>query len=327
MTLATKADHTLRPIGSNFWRRLLGSADRAVSRAYRRHVLPAFNRLIDNTNMSALERAVSDNNVEAAYLAIPWKTFLEDIKDFHDDVLIPLVNEGIEVAKDELDKELRKQQEDPVLAYAQERAREWSEGNSARLVVGISLPAEQAIREIIAEAIRSGEGVKTTARKIRQHIGLTPQQSTALANYRMQLEKVFAEEASLSALNRRYRLVRVTQTDLVRRTVNDLVDRYHRSQIRWRAEVISRQETLHSTRVGQQLYWESAVNNNLIEADRWEREWVTTIDDRRCETCEEMDGERAEIGGTYRNAYEYAEAHILCRCSERLVRRQNPGQS
>ena len=186
------------------------------------------------------------------------------------------------------------------------KAVDWIRDHAAELVkLNIMPESQQAIREIIERGFLEGIPPAKMARAIREQIGILPKHQIAVDKYRKWL------------------------IDKKGRTIADadrLAAKYAQKLIRYRATVIARNETMLSSKVGQKLLWQQAIDEGeLTEAD-WERIWILTPDDRLCELCEPMNGRRAPINGSFTSpdgdwSGEMAHRHIQCRCAEALIRK------
>lgn len=119
----------------------------------------------------------------------------------------------------------------------------------------------------------------TTAREVRQNIGLTARQEQAVANYRLALEN-----GSKDALQRQLRDARFDSTvaraiaddkPLSKEQIDKMVTRYRERYIKYRSEVIARTEQLIAVSVGQR---QSMLQGNV--SPRLRRDWVYTHDGR-----------------------------------------------
>lgn len=160
----------------------------------------------------------------------------------------------------------------------------WARQRSAGLVSGISDQTRLALREVIARSLEQGLSPAKLARLIEPMIGLNRPQAIAwLANP---------------------------------------TARYAQQLIRQRARVIARHELMQAANQGRRAIWQRDVRNGLIAPERWQREWVAIVpsDGRTCPICEGLDGQHAPINGVYPDGSDGPPAHVLCRCTEVLVR-------
>src|SRR5262249_33702260 len=150
---------------------------------------------------------------------------------------------------------------------------------------------------------QQGGGIPKAAREIKQLIGLTPTQIQAIENYRDALEG--GSDAELKdALSRALRDGRFDPTLINALNTGDtldddqidrMVERYAERYLQYRAETVARSETIRASALGQEALWQQAQDRGYLPDDV-KRQWVTSIDDRSCKLCIDLDGETAEIG-------------------------------
>jgi hypothetical protein len=170
------------------------------------------------------------------------------------------------------------------LAASNWAARQWRDN-----WVGVSDETQRAIRAIIARAPVEGITIDQQARLLRDIIGLNTRQATAQAN-RLQalIGQAQAGRLSPSQMWRQY-------------------ERYLQRQIRYRATMIARTETLNAARASQLLAWQEAQAAGLISTDAmWE--WGAAPD--ACDICLELDGTTYPMGELG------PDTHPNCRCWE-----------
>jgi hypothetical protein len=186
---------------------------------------------------------------------------------------------------------------DPFVAAG---LREWATTQAAQLVRGVTDETRQAIRRIVTDAVARGTVPRDTAKLIQAVVGLTEPQARAVARYRAAL---------------------VAEGVLPFR-VDRLTERYGARLLRHRARVIARHETMLAANEGRRAVWERERREGVIDPNRWEREWVAIVpsDGRTCRFCVGMDGQRAPINGSYPNGSSGPPGHVICRCTEKLVR-------
>ncbi len=177
----------------------------------------------------------------------------------------------------------------------------WARQHAAKLVVGITDQTRMALRQAIVESLRAGLSPARATPLIEAAVGLNRVQVTALLNRADELR-----EAGKTA-----------------ERINATLARYAAQLRRQRARVIARHELLQAANEGRRQQWEREARDGLIVPDRWEREWVAIVpsDGRTCPYCEEQDGQHAPISGVYPDGSDGPPGHVLCRCTEILVRR------
>ncbi len=207
------------------------------------------------------------------------------------------------------------------------------QGYSFELITGLSAIMQESIRDIMTQAFRDGLPVAAQARLIRQYIGLTPQQIRAVENYRRLLESgdpgALRETMGRALRDARYdRTIERTVTEgarLTRQQVNVMVDRYVSRQLKYRAEMIARTETIRAANAGQIEAWRQAQQQGYLSATVRQR-WIYTKDERTCEVCPQipdMNPAGVPIGGVFRApggvVKQPPDPHPQCRCALGLL--------
>jgi hypothetical protein len=189
----------------------------------------------------------------------------------------------------------------------------WAQTRAATLVTEVSRETRAAIRQVITRGILQGVAPIDTARALRDVIGLTTRQESALQAFRASLLRLrqrpegWAVETPLQRLSNR---------GLTMDRVRELVARYADRLLGQRAWLIARTETMAALNEGQRQLWAQAGD----ELDGMERTWLVTDDERLCELCAPLDGERADLEGQYpEGGGAGPPRHPNCRCTEGLV--------
>jgi SPP1 gp7 family putative phage head morphogenesis protein len=177
------------------------------------------------------------------------------------------------------------------------RAVAWVRDRGAQLVREVSDGTRQAIRTIVAEAFEQGLAPRQAARLIRDVVGLTSRQAGAVASF----------EATLLRQG-------IAAEDVARR-----VGRYAEAQIRRRALLIARTETVAGANAGQQELWRQAVDKKLLRPAETKRKWIATHDDRLEPACESLDGKEVGLEEEFAKGVLHPPLHPSCRCAAGLV--------
>ncbi|MGB9886744.1 MAG: phage minor head protein [Moorellales bacterium] len=246
--------------------------------------------------VTKMAEALAAGDLAAVESMIDWGAFGASFGIIQD-VFRDIAEEVGKAAARELGRRIRAELRFDLL---NPRAVEFIRQHTGDLIRQITEESRQAIRAIIRQAFEEGGHPHGQVKKIVQHIGLTERQSRAVENYRRrQLEA----GASKAEADRR-------------------AEAYAKRLLWDRAENIARTETLLAANEGQREVWRQAADQGLIDGAEFEREWITTPDDRLCPLCLAMDGKRAPIGGVYDNGSGGPPLHPRCRCAEGLVRRR-----
>jgi hypothetical protein len=155
---------------------------------------------------------------------------------------------------------------------------------------------QDSIRAEAERGLLAGVGPRETARRIRGAVGLAPNQSEAVSNFRAALENATGDKKALGygLRDRRFdatlRAARSTGVPLTPEQVGRMTDRYRDRMLAFHAETIARTTALDAQKLGQQLAIEQAADAGLVDTGRLVKRWVATQDERTREAHREMDG-------------------------------------
>lgn len=204
-----------------------------------------------------------------------------------------------------------------ALSLVNQRAVEAAQQRAAQLVVQISRESQTAIRDVLAQSLAGRLDTKTTARLIRDAVGLDSQRAVALVNYRAALEGVRSGELAPSDAARALADQRFRLTNLNALKVDQMASRYAENALKARATTIARTETIRAAHDGQRALWDQASEMGLFDRSEARQVWVTTESDRTCEECSALDGEAIGFDDSFASGSfiaEYPPLHPQCRC-------------
>jgi SPP1 gp7 family putative phage head morphogenesis protein len=153
-------------------------------------------------------------------------------------------------------------------------ALDWIRENAGSLIRQWGESSRAALRQLIAQAFEEAIPYAKLARMIRDTgIGLTWRQARAVLMYRHRLA---AEGVPASKIDAQ-------------------AERYFKQLLKYRAEVIARTEITRAAEAARQEAWRQAIQRELLDPGRMEKEWLATNDARCCENCGDLDGTRAKM--------------------------------
>lgn len=195
----------------------------------------------------------------------------------------------------------------------------YAQARSAALVTAVDEQTRQSIRDLVTRGFSEGRTVQTTARAIRQVVGLNQRQATALVNYRN------AQTGYFSQAN----FPRTDPAKLAER-MEARVEAYRQKLIRQRATMIARSETIRAANNGQQLLWKEAQRQGYLSTGV-RRFWIITAG--ACKFCAPIPAMNADgVGidqpfdtpiGSIDNP---GDPHPNCRCAQRIETMQSTGR-
>ena len=139
---------------------------------------------------------------------------------------------------------------------------------TAKLITNVTEETRQAVREVIRQAWMDGLPPKEAAPLVRETIGLSKRQAKQLQAYSRNLQGEPDE----------------------RKLTSQFARRLHQQ----RALVIARTETLTAANRGQQLAWQEMRAKGVLPSG-FRQVWITTPDDRLCDTCAPMSGQTVAL--------------------------------
>jgi len=202
--------------------------------------------------------------------------------------------------------------------------------NSLRLVRALRNDQESVVRAILVDGTRRGLNPRAVAREFRDVIGLAPSQVRAVQNFRRALEELDSTALRRALRDRRFdstiRRAIESGRSISPEQIDRMVGRYQERYIKYRAEVISRTETLRAVHEGTDELYRQAVGDGILAADELTRTWFPTPDGRTRGHHASMAGQERRLGEVFisglGNALRYpadprapGEDSIQCRCS------------
>lgn len=193
------------------------------------------------------------------------------------------------------------------------------------LIRQISDDTRAGIRQVVASGIQAGDNPRVTAREVERTIGLTDRQAQAVENYRVALEEGDTAALDRALRDRRFdasvaRAIR-EGTKIDRKKIETMVQRYAARMLRHRAETIARTESLRATNLGNDLVWQQAVEQGVVNSQEVSRQWVVTRDERTCDICApvpEMNPQGVALRQPFqtpKGPVNLPPAHPNCRCT------------
>lgn len=155
-----------------------------------------------------------------------------------------------------------------------------------------------AVRDVVQRAIERGGAPKVQAREIRQLVGLTRRQATAVDNYNAAL----------------------TEEGRPADQIDRMTAKYRDKMLNMRANNIARTSTIDAASAGAQAAWRQAADKGLLNAATLRQGWGITPDDRLCTVCSaipDMNPDGVPLGGFFATPVgpkKGPTVHPSCRC-------------
>lgn len=167
-----------------------------------------------------------------------------------------------------------------------DKATKWAERRSAQRVTEIGRDARASIREIVGSMFDRGVSSRSAARQIREVVGLTSDQASAVARLRASLEN--ADGSTVSAFAGKLNF-KVPEGGASEEQIDAWTERYADKLLDHRASMIARTEANDAANEGQRELWQQSVANGWLGEDS-KRKWIAG-GPNMCAICEEMDGQ------------------------------------
>lgn len=144
---------------------------------------------------------------------------------------------------------------------------------------------QASIRAEATIGLLRGENPRTTARRIRDAVGLAPNQQEAVANFRAALESGdYTKALTYQTRDRRFdaalRTARASGRSPTVEQIERMAGAEQRRMVAYHAETIARTTALDANKLGQELAFEQAADAGAVKPSRLVKRWVATLDDR-----------------------------------------------
>ncbi len=192
------------------------------------------------------------------------------------------------------------------------------------LIRGLTQQTADSIRQVLVGALSQGQSVDTTARLIRDIIGLTPQQAAAVQNFRSSLDKGSASALNYALRDKRYDGSINNAIDgnaLTGDQIDAQVGRYADRMLAYRAKTIARTESLNAANLGGEMAIRQAIELGQIDAADVTRYWLVSDDELVCPICTSIvDADPDGVGldepfQSIKGPIQRPTAHPNCRCT------------
>lgn len=276
---------------NNIEEAILAAADSQVPKL-KAAVVQAINELRSNlVDVEALSIALSNGDSDAAIAA----THVDDIGDLlfgigmgpNHYVFVETTRNvfalGAITALSALPLEIQ-----TALSYnsLSQRAVDFMLRDGAEMVQEITASTKQAVRSLVSRSLADSVPPAKQVYEIRQLIGLTDSQATAVLNFRRQLETrqilgfTPPDERRLNAVDRSVIRRHMKLGTLSDAEIDKLVEKYYVSLVNRRALNIARTESLNSVNNGQQELWQQARDAGFLNDEEHRQFWLTAGDER-----------------------------------------------
>lgn len=250
----------------------------------------------DDLQVAAMSNAVRDaitsRNYEAIVNAFPWDQTAETL-GLTEDVFGRVIQDAVGGGFPKMGFKGRFDYTDP-------RALEWAKKQSAQLVTAVTDSTRRNIQFIIGDGFTRNLTVKEISKNLSEFIGLNERQA-------------FSYQKFINNLDEQVRAGKITTAQM-----RKMSERQYKKMIKYRAQMIARQEIIMAENNGRYLGFTQAVENGWADPKSMKR-WSASTDERTCEICGPMNGKSVQWDKPYPNGVFNPPAHIMCRCTISLL--------
>lgn len=238
------------------------------------------------------------NKIARMVITQPWFDLQEELQE---ELTTEVIDGGRRVKLEPIEKATIRYRFD---AERTEAAR-WAAKEAGLMIRGITEDQLRFVQELVSQAELGQYTPASAARVLREMengLGLTTQQSEWVANFESKritdlMDQGFGYEAAVA------RAQAPTQ-------------RYADRIYRYRTETIARTEILRASNEGRRQAWQQGIDEGFINPQQ-EKEWSVNIDDRTCDICAPLDGERVLVTADF--PWGDPPIHPNCRCTVLLT--------
>jgi SPP1 gp7 family putative phage head morphogenesis protein len=181
----------------------------------------------------------------------------------------------------------------------------WAAKEAGQLIQGITQEQLTFVQELISQAelgAYTPANAAKTLRDMENGLGLTMQQAEWVQNFEARritelMDQGFGYEAAVAR-------------------AQGATARYADRIYRYRTETIARTEILRASNEGRNQAWQQGIDEGFINPQQ-EKEWSVNADDRLCDICAPLDGQRVLVTAEW--PWGDPPIHPNCRCTVLLT--------
>lgn len=273
------------------------AAAMGLSEEMQKEIVRAFMQLRNEIDYGALMAAFDSGNIEAAMRLLDEATVAASLEDS-----VQVLRQAVVLAGEAAAAELASYLGTAIaFTLTNPNAVEFLELFGADMVTNVTEETRDAIREALRQAYADGRSPRDAAKMVEESIGLTKRDIK-------QRNRLIADMLDAGA----------TQAE-----VDEFIGKWTEAKIRYRAQVIVNNELVEAGNAGQEMLWDQAAADGLIDPNAVKRQWVVTPDDRLCRLCSPMAGQQTGLYEPWQTALGPVntpnQIHVRCRCTEVLV--------
>ncbi len=309
------------------WEVLHRIAD-AKELSLRRTFLAAFRDTQDNVVLAQLKKVLIARDMPAA-LQIATTAFESGKPAFRSQIQKTYLEIMGQFGKPEIASALLPPGVEAYFDVTNPKVFEWINTELDDFFGSMDKNSRAALQEVVTWGFSQGRHPTAMARELKSVLSLPPNHVKAVQGYRKFLEEL-GQRDDLTSLPKSV-MQRLRRSDirlfapksgLNQGRIDKLTGAYKRRLLREYAETLTRTATIKASAEGQNQLWNQALDEGLLNRNKFEVRWITTPDDRACQICMARNNKRRPIDGSYPGGYGGPTAHLQCRCAEGLVRKR-----
>lgn len=255
--------------------------------------------LLDVIDYSLLVDGVRTGNVNTIDRAMKWNVFRDELEKFKPIHMKPIMEAGEVVASNVASPKTM-----PPFNKSNPRIFAKVREQMDAMINDLVKETRQSVYEEARQMARQGKTPNEIAQNIKNRLGLTSLQTRSM----QKLERDLIAKKVPARQRRR------------------ILKKEYEKKLMYRAERIARTESIRAVSEAQLIHWKDLANRGLIDGEIARKEWVVTPDDRLCELCAPLAGERRKLDEAFSFGGQSPPLHPNCRCSMRLIKHPNPNE-
>jgi len=155
----------------------------------------------------------------------------------------------------------------------------------SRVMVSLRDDLREGFRATVRQGLTEGVGSRTIARRVRQSVGLAPNQLQAVTNFHDALAggdftKALGYELRDKRFDATLKRLRAADGSLTAKQINTMTSAYRRKFIAWNAKTVARTAVNDAQRLGKHLATQAAIDAGILDGSRMFSRWVNSGDSR-----------------------------------------------
>lgn len=240
-------------------------------------IVDGLNRFREKVSRRKIQEYIEDERWNDIQGLVQWDEFDDVFTDFNESIGGLVIKGGQDLVR-RAKKGVKKQDEEIPVVFEitfdieNPGVTNWIESNGSKLITEVSGETRQAVSKMISDMMTNRETPSRRAKMIYDAVGLTKRQANAVSKFRQNLIEMGLPENRIDKMTEQRRM----------------------KSLRYRAEMISRTESIRGLNQGQIQAWGQAADKGLVDRTVAVKKWIVTKDDRLCPTCRMIPKEKRD---------------------------------